>query len=68
MKDQQVFPQQLPDMSHAGDAPGITLFQHYAGLAMQGILASGRAPSALNTAENSINYANALIAELEKNS
>lgn len=59
------FPQAL-DSEQLGE--GMTMRQHYAGLAMQGLLATprcdGMKPSDL--AEEALNYTDALIAELEK--
>lgn len=45
---------------------GITLRQYYAGLAMQGLLASSKWGSPDELGETSVNIADALIAELEK--
>jgi hypothetical protein len=48
--------------------PGMTLREHFAGLAMQGELASDplRAHCAADIAANAVRCADALIAELEK--
>lgn len=55
--------------STEGPYDGMTLRQHYAGLAMQGILASGNAQAFQNSsaaATWSVEFADALIAELER--
>lgn len=51
------------------EIPGINLRQHYAGLAMQGILASLDKTTIINVAavaEYAVRHADALLIELEK--
>lgn len=64
------FPIQNAQYTEAyGGHPGMTMRQYYAGLAMQGHIASeadGSAYTAEGAAERSVRFAEALIAELEK--
>jgi hypothetical protein len=46
--------------------PPMTLRQHFAGLAMQGVLASGLVHAPTDVAKDAATYANALLAELAK--
>ena len=73
LKNKPVHPMQWRKEGHYGETWydeqfGITLRQHYAGLAMAGQVASGdfKDPSCAGIAKWSVAYADALIAELEK--
>ena len=80
MTNKPAFPVQGFSFDHKGETlcykpePGITIREHYAGLAMQGMLggdyeegAHWRHDSTYDTfAENAVCMADALIAELEK--
>jgi hypothetical protein len=48
------------------DFLGLTKLEHFAGLAMQGYIAVGKAYGAVTVAERSVENAKALLAELEK--
>lgn len=61
------FPIQKAQYTDAyGGHPGMTLRQHYAGLALQGLVASNGELGYRIAAEQSVQHADALIAELEK--
>lgn len=72
MKDQpafpvvQVSPSDFNNPEEINKHYGLTIRQHFAGLAMQGILAASFT-GAEDVALNAIQYTDALIAELEKN-
>jgi hypothetical protein len=71
LKDKPVFPQNYELLE---GQEGMTLREHYAGLAMQGLLSSAEIHRRTNdkrmqkeiAAEYAVEYADALIAELEK--
>lgn len=65
LKNQQVYPHFQFDERNRHYLPGMTLRQHYAGLAMQAIRSHyGHGPA--YTAEMAVEYADALLAELVK--
>lgn len=68
-KFQQVFPTQQTAISRIPDSRGMTLRQHFAGLALQGLLSCDPQDrlAFVATAREAVKYADALIDELDKN-
>jgi hypothetical protein len=67
LASRNVYPEQLPDRYHKGDKPGMNLRQHYAGLALQGLIARwGDEYTPEGHAALAVAHADALLLELTK--
>ena len=66
IRHRRAFPERMQDRNTRGDAPGMTLRQYYAGLAMQGLLAAGGRYQVDDLALQATLAADALCEELAK--